>query len=317
MKKKCACPSRLRWLLALVVLCWSTRALAHGGVLIIEVAEADEQPALRLADLLDVPSQRIRVPEASEPLRAQGLLVRTDAEKAVVFDSGARVVHVLARTGALRSRVVEGDPPAPYVMAFVATELLALHPAAHHEEPPEAGPPGPLARLAARVAIESNGAYRGQPMTRAVLGADAWLAGPKQRRYLGLIAFDLGLPGQVRVRREGTLLKLERWDTSLRAGLVVTSPRARLLVFAQGRLAIQDASYGESGLPDRRSVSLGLGGGAALELLATHWLSFVAGFSGEWLPRRTRYTVAGTPVLRERAFLPAGSLGVLFTTRFE
>lgn len=316
MKKKCARPFHLRWLLALVLFCWSAGALAQGGVLIIEVAEADEQPALRLADLLDTPSQRLRVPEASEPSRAQGLLLRTDAQKAVVFDSQARVVHVVTRAGALQSRVVEGDPPAPYVMAFVATELLALR-ATAQEAPPRAAPPRTLARLGARIAVESNGAYPGQPMTRAVLGADGWLAGQRQRRYLGLLGFDLGLPGRVRARRDGTLLAVERWDACLRAGLVVASPRARLLLFALGRLAIQDVSHGANQLPERRSVSLGLGAGAALELVATHWLSFVAGFTADWLPRRSRYTVAGAPVLRERAFLPAGQLGVLFTTRFD
>lgn len=316
MKQNATTRRILSWLTQMVgcaAICLTFAVPARASVLIIEVSDADEQPALRLADLLDMPVQRRRVPQAAEPSHAVALLAHDDADQAVVLDSEGRRVHVVTRGGVIKTRVVEGDPPAAYVMAFVAAELLELRQDEPRSDMTIAPEPVPrLLHVAGRLGLATAAPYVGHSLLRAQLGAELWLASARQQRYLAIIGLTLDTPGQLRQQRAPRDLELTRWDVRLRAGLMIRLEKLHILLFGQPRIAT--ARVQSAAEPSRSFVSAGFGLGAALQIPATHWLSFYVEGGPDFMGRRARYRVAGDVRLHERAVPWGGSLGVVVHT---
>lgn len=287
-------------------------------LLILTVSAEDHAAALLLRDLTHEPSQHLVLAEARDSARAQEVLMHSAARHAVVLDTLLRSVRVIERHGSARTRQIEG-PPTPYVVAFVASELLALEPA---EPPrPETGPPPPPPPAAFRVdgtlSFDASRAYTTAWVARPKLVLGFWLSKKPAPRALTLLGVEVAGPS--RTRRdvgETQQLSLTRWDLALRVGAVVPFGRVRLLTFARGLLGHQRVDPPGSEREPARS-SLGLGVGGVLEVGITRWFALCAGVDLGAQLRRQQFTFQGNPVLREHLLLVSASLGLVLSSPWQ
>lgn len=302
---------------------WPLFALAEpvpGRVLILTVSAQDQEAAARLRDLSPVPAMTREAPDARDPHAARATLLTSDAQRAVVLDSAQRTVSVVERDGSERTRLIDGSPT-PYIVAFVASELLALEPLEPQPKPTAAPvevkahvPAQVLARFDGALALDVARAYTKAWVVRPKIALGFWFAKRGSRRVWPLLGLELAGPARTErnVPEAGRVSAL-RWDGAVRLGAALGFQRARALVYARGQIATQRAEFsGAQG--NQRTVSLGLGGGLSFELGLTSWLALCAGTELGGLPRRSQLTVHGTPALRESLLWFSASLGLVLHT---
>lgn len=291
-----------------------------GRVLILTISAEDEEAAQRLRDLSAAPASSLRAPEARDPHAARATLLTSDAERAVVLDSVQRSVRVVERDGSERTRLIDGNPT-PYIVAFVASELLTLEPerapapalvATIPQAPATAVPI--LARFDGALSLDVARPYTKAWALRPKLALGFWFAKRGSKRIWPLLGLELAGPAQhARKLADAGRVSALRWDSAVRLGAAFGFERVNVLTFARAQVSTQRADFsGARG--DERTVSLGLGGGLAVELGLTSWLALCAGADLGAMPRRSQLLVRGQPALRESLLWFSASLGLVLHT---
>jgi hypothetical protein len=231
-----------------------------------------------------------------------------------VLDTAQRTVRVIERDGSVRTRLIDGVPT-PYMVAFVASELLALEGRASARTA-SAAPrePAIVARWDGALSFDAARAYTTAWVLRPRLALGVWLRARSGARAWPLVGLELAGPARVRrsVADAGHVTAL-RWDSSLRVGAAFALGPVRALTFARGQLATQRADF-SGALDSRRSVSLGMGGGVLFELGLTSWLGVCVGAELGAMLRRSQLTLHGQPALRESMLWISANLGLVLST---
>ncbi|MFI5308264.1 MAG: hypothetical protein ACHQ53_12965 [Polyangiales bacterium] len=300
----------------LCLLLWPAAVGRAQSVLVVEVSSLDDAPAERLLELIERPVQRVSMPQAREPTAALGLARALQVDRIAILDSEMHRVHVVrTRDGTVMTRVVQASEvsQAPYVTAFVASELLAL---SAQLDTPERAREGLLAR---RLSLTVGGELIGVGVPyggglRPELGAALWLA-PAGTRFAWVLELLLGLTTDARVAAAMGRLELSRTDVSLRTGVACAIGRVALLGLARARLAWTDAAYlGPAGVPATR-VGWGPGVDAEAQLELTRWLVAYAGVGLTLEASRSEYRVQSVRVATDPAALLAARAGLQLALR--
>jgi hypothetical protein len=294
-------------------------APASAELLVLLVSAADEAAALLLPQLAPGPSRRVQSAEARDPAVAQRTLRESGAARALVLDSAQRCVRVIERDGSVRTRLIEGDPT-PYLVAFVASELLALDQPKPAQAPTSsAAPPAPRRTLdfAAQLSADFARAYTTRWIVRPKLALGLWFLAPRTPRARPGFALELAGPAHVeRELAEQERISVWRWDMALRVGAALPFGRVRLLPSMHARAVVQRAHYAPLG-SEERGVSLGLGVGFGVEVALLPWLGVCTGVELSAMPRRSAFMVHGEPALRESLLLVSASLGLVLQTPWQ
>jgi hypothetical protein len=306
--------------LGLVLFAPLAQADAHGSaatLLILEVSPEDASAARLLSDLMPQPSQRLLLAEAREPARAAEALHQSAAGRAAVLDTLLRTVRVIERDGSTRTRQIDG-PPTPYVIAFVASELLALDTGSPAPPPPAPAPaPRNAFRFDGTLSFDAARTYTTAWVARPKLALGVWLSNRPKPRALTLIGVELAGPS--RTQRDvgsGGRVSVTRLDMALRLGAALPFGRVRWLTFARGTLASQQVDL--PGLAsEHMRTSLGLGVGTVLEVGLTRWLGLCAGLDLGAQLRRHQLTFQGQLALREHLLWLSASLGLVLSTPWQ
>jgi hypothetical protein len=243
----------------------------------------------------------------------------------VILDGAARRVHVvLARDGTVLTRVVEQEQAsrAPYVMAFVAFELIALSAQLERGEP-AAVRQDPLdlrggTRLDLRLGAELL--WMGAPFlgnVRPALGVGAWFARSRESRLFWLAELECALLGQASVATSGGRIALARTDAGLRGGMAYALGRVALVGFVRARAALTSTEYLGPGGASSRRLTFGVGGGIEADVALTRWAALYASTALDLASSRSDYRVQGTSVVRDPPLLGNVALGVAFFEHFQ
>jgi hypothetical protein len=287
-------------------------------LLIVEATAADAQAAARLAELTEEHAQVERWPGQGDASAARGWLEQTQAARAVVLDTEQRRVEVLERDGRTRARQIDGEPT-PYLMAFVASELLALeaNTAAKAPSPPPPPPATHFSRFLGVIGLEISRPYTSAWLLRPKLGLSWWVR-PRlsESRWRLACGADLAGPGRVeRSMADAGRVRVVRWDTTLRLAGALLLEHWSVEIGAHARAGVQRASYAEVPETEQRTLSLGFGPNASVEWRVLDWLGLVLGADLALMPRRAAFTLQQEPVLRDSFLFFSASLGLVFGTR--
>jgi hypothetical protein len=313
-------------LCVLLVLLASPVAVAHAqSLLVMEVSDEDAPAGDKLLDLIEQPVQRLRLPEAREPAAVLAIARKLGAERVVILDGGAHRVHlVLARDGTVLTRVVEQEQAwrAPYVMAFVAVELIALSAQLERGEP-AAARQDPLdfrggARVDVRLGAEllwMGAPFRGN--LRPALGVGAWFARSRESPLLWLVELECAFLGEASVATRDGRIALSRTDAGLRGGVGYALGRVALVGFVRARAALTSTEYLGPGGASSRRLTFGAGGGIEADFALTRWAALYASTVLDLASSRSDYRVQGTSVVRDPPLLGNVALGVAFFEHFQ
>jgi hypothetical protein len=277
-----------------------------GAILVNAVTAQDEKSATRLAELIDVPIERVTDTGASEPHYACELSRALRRETLVIIDGAARRVHVVrARDCMVLTRRIEGDDLSGYTAAFVAAELLFL------EAQLESAPPARVARarssigLAGGVDLALAGPYRNRP--RLLLSA-----GIARERPASRVGFELNLASGIHATTERTTrlgsVAARRSDVALRSGPTLRLRRTVWIAFAQLGVTLTSTELARSEVERRAALQAGAGLGVRISLLGPLHL-FVQGTGTRSLPRRD-YRVGGVSELKDPVLNATLELGL-------
>jgi hypothetical protein len=315
-------PARLAVLLALLAV---PAAVAHAqSLMLFEVSEDDAAAGDKLLDLLGESVQRTRWVEAREPSAVLEVARRLGAERVVILDGGAHRVHMVrVRDATVLTRVVDPGQGsrAPYVMAFVAFELIALSAQLERGEP--AAKPERLDLRGGTRAVVRLGAellWMGEPFrgnVRPTLGVGAWFERSRESRLSWLAELECAFLGAASVAASGGRLALSRTDAGLRGGVAYALGRVELVGFVRARAALTSAEYLAPGGASSRRLTFGAGGGIEVDFALTRWAALYASTALDLASSRSDYRVQGTSVVRDPPQLGNVAIGVAFFEHFR
>jgi hypothetical protein len=293
-------------------LSWSpatrTASAQSSELVLLESSELDAEDSQRLRELLDRPLRvaRLAQPDADGVAHARTL----GAAEVLVLDR-ARARVVLVRRAAPELLVRQSEPSglvrSPYVLAFMAAELLALSEQLTRERAARFG----LEQVLLRAGLDVQAGSGSATLTRPGLAlAGHW---SRAERRIGLM---LGASAALLGRSDaGSALGEVRFSrTDLQAMIGPSLRHGRLLAVARAQLgvALEHAEYLGPGGSLRRHASYHAGAGLELHvrLLAHLGLCLEAGAAAALT--RAEFRVLGSAVGGSASWFARGALSLEF-----